>query len=229
VNEAFKSVDRSALPIGGNGDIEFPSDWKEKTKRRLQTIELTSAEKKIVESLNKPVTVNWNGKPLDEAIQELSDTLDQKLFLDKKSIDDLGIDLRTPFSLQANGVSAKTVLRQVLASKGLTFVVKDQVIQVMDTERAKNTLVTRVYYLGDVVRGTGPFGQIQWGPFLNFQQTVANADALVKSITSSIDPLSWKEKGGPCSITFHYPSMSIIVRASAEVHASLGATLAGGR
>ncbi|HVL11952.1 MAG TPA: hypothetical protein VM529_05275, partial [Gemmata sp.] len=47
VNEAFKSVDRSALPIGGNGDIEFPSDWKEKTKRRLQTIELTSAEKKI--------------------------------------------------------------------------------------------------------------------------------------------------------------------------------------
>jgi hypothetical protein len=229
VNEAFKAVDRAALPIGGNGDIEFPKDWKEKTERRLQKVQLTAAEKKIIESLNKPVTVNWNGKPLDEAMQELSNTLDQKLFLDEKSINDLGIDLRKPFSLQANGVSAKTVLRQVLASQGLTFVVKDQVIQIVDVERAKNMLVTRVYYLGDVVRGVGPFGGLEWGPFVNHQQTMSNVETIMKAITSSIDPLSWKEKGGPASVTFDYPSMSIIVRASAEVHFSLGATLAGGR
>src|SRR5207253_8092286 len=139
----------------------------------------TAEEKKIIEALNKPVTVNWNGKPLDEAMQELSNMLDQKLFLDKKSVDDLGIDLRKPFTLQANGVSAKTVLRQVLASQGLTFVVKDQVIQVVDTERAKNMLVTRVYYLGDLVRGTGPFGGIEWGPFANFQQTMANVETIM--------------------------------------------------
>ena len=144
-------------------------------------------------------------------------------------VQDLGIDLQKPFTLSANGVSARTVLRQVLASQGLTFVIKDQVIQVVDTERAKNMLVTRVYYLGDVVRGTGPFGGLEWGPLANFQQTVANVDAIMKAITASIDPLSWKEKGGPASITFHYPSMSIIVRASAEVHASLGSKIGGGR
>jgi hypothetical protein len=229
INEAMKAVDRAALPIGGNGDIEFPADWKEKTERRLTRVNLTATEKKIIESLNKPVTVNWNGKPLQEALQELSNLLDQKLFLDEKSIEDLGVNLQKPFTLQANGVSARTVLRQVLASQGLTFVLKDQVIQVMDTERAKHLLVTRVYYLGDIVRGTGPFGGLEWGPLANFQQTLANVDTIMKAITSSVDPLSWKEKGGPASITFDYPSMSIIVRASAEVHATLGATLAGGR
>jgi hypothetical protein len=229
---AMRRVDESATPIGGkNGDIEFPDakKWKELTERRKQTVELTAEEKKIITSLNKAVTVNWSGKPLDEALQELSNTLDLKLFIDEKSITELGIDLQKPVTLQANLVSAKTVLRQVLASQGLTYIVKDQVIQVMDTERAKNMLVTRVYYLGDVIRGTGPFGGLEWGPLANFQQTIANAETIVKSITTSIDPLSWRERGGPCTITFHYPSMSIVVRASAEIHASLGATLAGGK
>jgi hypothetical protein len=228
---AMRHADKATLPIGGpHGDIEFPADWKEKTARRLQKVELTAEEKKIIEALDKPVTVNWNGKPLDEAMQELSNLLDQKLFIDKKSVEDLGIDLRKPFTLQANGVSARTVLRQVLASQGLTFVIKDQVIQVVDVERAKNMLVTRVYYLGDVVQGVGPFGDAtKWGPFLDFQQTMANVEGIIKTITSSIDPLSWKEKGGPSSITFHPPSMSIIVRASAEVHATLGSKMGGGR
>jgi hypothetical protein len=229
ITKVLTSVDKASLPPGGNGDIEFPPDWIELTDRRKDRPKLTPEEKKIVESLNKPVTVDWNNRPLDEALQDLSDKLGQKLFLDKKSVDDLGIDLRKPVSLQTNGVSAKTVLRQTLASQGLTFVVKDQVIQVVDVEKARNMLSTKVYYLGDLVQGTGPFGEAKWGPFLNMQQTQANVDAIIKSITGSIDPLCWKQNGGPCSITFHFPSMSIIVRASAEVHSSLGSTFGGGK
>jgi hypothetical protein len=226
---AMRKVDESTLPP--KYDVEFPKDWPELTERRKkgQELKLTDQEKKIIESLNKPVSLAWNNRPFDEALQDLSDSLGQKLFLDKKSVEDLGIDLRKPMSLQANGVSARTVLRQTLAAQGLTFVVKDQVIQVVDVEKAKSMLVTRVYYLGDLVQGTGLFGEAKWGPFLNMQQTQANVDAIIKSITSSIDPLSWKERGGPCSITFHAPSMSIIVRASAEVQASLGATFGGGK
>ncbi|MBA4063703.1 MAG: hypothetical protein C0501_08320 [Isosphaera sp.] len=223
---ALNDVMRSSLPA--KGDIEFPADWKEKTKRRLKGVELTDAEKKLVEALNKPVTVDWNNRPLDEALQELSNVLDQKLFLDKQSLDALGTDLRKGVTVQANGVAARTVLRQVLAANGLTFVVKDQVLQVVDVEKARNMLTTRVYYLGDLVTGVGPFaGSLTWGPFLDFQQTAANVDTIIKAITSSIDPLSWKDKGGPNSITFHVPSMSLIVRASTEVHASLGSKLGG--
>jgi hypothetical protein len=109
-------------------------------------------------------------------------------------------------------------------------VVKDEAIQVVTVEKARDMLVTRVYYLGDLVQSTGPFGGApQWGTFLDFQQTMANVDTIVKSITASIDPLSWKERGGPGTVTFHYPSMSIIVRASAEVHASLGSKMGAGR
>jgi len=223
---AMNDVMKSSLPA--LGDVEFPKDWKEKTARRMKGSELTEQEKKIIESLNKPVKFDWNNRPLDEALQDLSNTLDQKLFIDKKSIDDLGIDMRKPVSLQANGVASRTVLRQLLASQGLTFVIKDQVLQVVDVEKAKNMLVTRVYYLGDVVQGVGPFaGSLTWGPLVDFQQTMQNVDAIMKSIKTSVDPLSWKENGGPASVTFHFPSMSIIVRASAEVHAALGTSMGG--
>lgn len=225
---ALRDVDRSALPAAG--DIEFPPDWKEKTKRRATELKLTDREKRILESLNKPISVNWNGKMLEEALQELSTAMDQNLFLDKKALSDLGIDLQKPVTLQANAVSTRIVLRQLLAAQGLTYIVKDESIQVTDVQKARDMLVTRVYYLGDIVQGVGPFGGApQWGTFLDFQQTMANVDTIIKAITSSIDPLCWREKGGPCTITFHYPSMSIIVRASSEVHATLGASMGGKR
>jgi len=225
---AFGHVDRSALPA--IGDVEFPKDWKEKTARRMQGVQLSAKEKKIIEALDRPITVNWNNMMMEEVLQELSTKMDQNLFIDKKSLTDLGIELNKPTSLQANGVSTRTVLRQVLAAQGLTFVVKDEAIQVVTVEKARDMLVTRVYYLGDLVQSTGPFGGApQWGPFLDFQQTMANVEVIMKSITKSIDPLSWKENGGAGTVTFHYPSMSIIVRASAEVHASLGAKMGGSR
>jgi hypothetical protein len=90
-------------------------------------------------------------------------------------------------------------------------------------EKARDMLTTRVYYLGDVVQGVGPFGGgAAWGPFLDFQQTMANAQLIVDAIQDSVDPLSWKKRGGPATVTFHFPTMSLIVRASSEVHASLG-------
>jgi hypothetical protein len=228
VTIALRDVDRSGLP--SIMDVEFPKDWKEKTERRLKGVQLSAKERKIIEALDKPITVNWNGMMLEESLQELSTKMDQNLFIDKKSLSDLGIELNKPTSLQANGVSTRTVLRQILAAQGLTFVVKDEAIQVVTVDKARDMLVTRVYYLGDLVQSTGPFGGApQWGTFLDFQQTMANVETIVKSITASIDPLSWKERGGPGTVTFHYPSMSIIVRASAEVHATLGSKMGAGR
>ena len=138
---AMRSVDTSALPP--IGDIEFPKDWKEKTKRRSTEVKLTAHEKKIIEALDKPISVNWNGKMLEEALQELSTQMDQNLFIDKKSLSDLGIDLQKPITLQANTLSTRTVLRQLLAAQGLTFVVKDESIQVVTVEKARDMLVTR--------------------------------------------------------------------------------------
>lgn len=222
------ALQRSAIPPAG--DIEFPKDWKERTKNRTSEMKLTDKEKKIIEALDKPITLSARDKPIEYFLQELSTAMDQPLLVDERSLRQLDIDLKKAATLDARGVSARTALRQVLAAQGLTFVIKSETIQIMTVESARETLATRAYYLGDVVQGVGPFGGgATWGPFLDFQQTMANATLLVDTIQDSIDPLSWKKRGGPGTITFHFPSMSIIVRASSEVHAALGSKLGGGK
>ena len=210
------------------GDIEFPKDWKERTKNRTTEMKFTDKEKKIIEALDKPITIIGKDKPLDYLLQEISTAMDQPLLIDERSLKGLDIDLKKVGNLDARGVSARTALRQVLASQGLTYVIKSETIQVMAVEMAREMLTTRVYYLGDVVQGVGPFGGgATWGPFLDYQQTMSNVTIITDAIQDSIDPLSWKKRGGPGSVTFHFPSMSLIVRASTEVHASLGSKLGG--
>src|SRR5437764_2245052 len=112
---------------------------------------LTKKYKKHIEALDKPVTISANDKPLDYVLQELSTAMDQKLFIDERSLIDLGIDLKKLSSLEARGISARNALRSVLAAQGLTFVIKGELIQVLTVEKAREALATRAYYLGDIV------------------------------------------------------------------------------
>lgn len=230
INATFFAVDKSSIPLGDR-DVEFPKDWDRIKKRTsVNEMKMTDKEKKIIEALDKPVTLSGKDKPLDYFLQEISTAMDQPLLVDERSLRQLDIDLKKAATLEARGVSARTALRQVLAAQGLTFVVRSETIQIMTVESARETLATRAYYLGDVVQGVGPFGGgATWGPFLDYQQTMANVTVLMDAIQDSVDPLSWKKKGGPGTITFHFPSMSIIVRASSEVHAALGSKLGGGK
>jgi hypothetical protein len=219
---AMNSAAQSALPP--KGDVEFPKNWHELSKRRLnQELKLGPDEEAILKALETHVKKELRDAPFEETVQQLSNLIDKPIYLDKKSLEEAGLDLRKPVTMPGN-VSARTALRAVLQSQGLTFIVKDKVIQVVTLEKAQQSLVTRAYYLGDVISLTGkPFsGAVTWGPIADAQQTAHNAQFIIDAITQSVDPLTWKPKGGPSTVVFHYPSLSLIVRAPAEVHATLG-------
>ncbi len=224
---AMNDVQRSALPA--KGDIEFPKDWVEKTKRRhdLFEVKLSPEEESILQALDKKIGQGLRDAPFEETVQQLANVIDKPIYLDKKSLEDAGVDLRRAVTMPG-GVTARTALRAVLQSQGLTYIIKDKVIQVVTLERAKETLVTRAYYLGDVIALAGPFaGSVTWGPLMDYQQTLQNAKLIIDSITASVDPEIWNTPThrGFASIIFHAPSLSIIVRAPAEVHAALGSKL----
>ena len=215
-----------ASSIPANGDVEFPANWKQLTAKRSSEVKLTEKEKQLISALDRAVTISVKDQPLEYALQELSTAMNEKLLVDEKSLRDLDLDLKKLVSVNARGLSARTALRQLLSANGLTFVVREEMIQIVTVERSRDLLTTRVYYLGDLIQGLGPTGgALQWGPFLDFQQTQANAKVLIDSIQASVDPLAWQGKGGSGTVTFHAPSMSLIVRASNEVHASLGSRL----
>jgi hypothetical protein len=219
---ALRDIDRSAVPP--SGDIEFPKDWKEKTAKRKAANALTAAEIKLLRTLDTPIDVKFKASKLQDVVDYLSTLTGQTILLDKNALEEAQVTYETPINFAPRGpMATRTVLRATLSSVGLTYVVQGDMIQVTTPSRAKDTMVTKTYYLGDLVLGLGLVGggAAQYGVGLDQAQLAQNVGGVVEMIKSTIDPQSWDGKGGAGMIGFNIPTMSLIVRQSAEVHAMI--------
>lgn len=218
---AMNDVQRSAIPA--SGDIEYPADFIKRGKelRERNAPKLTAEEKKLLQSLDTAIKGGLKDAPFQEAVQLLSTAIDQKIYVDSKSLEARGVNLDDKVDVPG-GVTARSALRVMLQSKGLTFVLRDNIIQVVTVEDAKKQCVARAYDVRDLVSGGVVVGNIgAWGNLLDYQASAANAQIIIDAIKKSVEPAAWDSNGGVGSVVFHYGTMSLIVRAPSEVHADL--------
>jgi hypothetical protein len=218
----FQDVNRSAmLPIG---DIEFPKDWAEKTKRRkAQQNPMTEKEKAILNALNKPITLDVKDAKFEEVLDELQRLLGQTIQVDEKALEAAMIKYETPVTVRAKRpISARTVLRQLLAPLDLTYVVKDETIFITTKEQARQMATVRTYYIGDLLAGLN----VGLPPDITQLQMAQYVSYLIDIIQHTVDPDSWAANGrdGIGTIAFDPISMSLVVKQSAEVHFMLGSS-----
>jgi hypothetical protein len=223
----LRSVDKSSMPP--SGDIEFDKEYWRKvvSKRKPATGNLTPKEEALLKALGSPIRVNFKESRFQDVIETLSTMLGQPIFVDKESMDIAQISYDTQVSLPLKGtpVAARTILRKVLHDLGLTYVVKDEVIQVVTAEKAKNMLTTRAYPISDLVSG-GLFG-MYFGPAVQAAEMRRTAKMIMDMVTSTVDPPSWQvnNRDGLGTIAFEPSTMSLIIKNSAEVHSMLGGAL----
>ena len=241
----FRAIDKSAtLP---KGDVDFPSDWKDRTKGRTTTVPLTAKERSILQALNSTIAVNFRNSKLEDVIEYLQTYTGQAILLDREGMKDAEVSYETALTLNVKGVTVRTVLRKILADLGLTYVIKDETIQVTSAQRARDMTIVRRYYIGDLLAGMSALGNpaapqggyvnpvivpggIQYfggvpfvlNPQLQALHNMENVKQLIDLIQSSVDPQSWQANGGSGTIAFHAPSMSLVIKQTAEVHAMLG-------
>jgi hypothetical protein len=214
-----RELDKSSIPEVN--DYVLPSDWVEKSKRRSPALQLTKVERAILEALNKPVSVDFEGQTFDEVIRYLEKSMGQPIIVPKAAMDEAQITSETPVRLKTERVSMRTVLKKILGEVGLTYIIKDQTIQVTTQRGARETLTTRTYYVGDIVAVV----DLRWGPVVNQFQMIENVNRLMTMVSQSVDPLSWDINGGAGRIWFDPVTMSIVVRQTAEVHMMMGVGL----
>jgi hypothetical protein len=230
---AFADIDRSATPSGV--DVEFPKDWVEKTRNRSTAVKLTEKEKEILRALKTPITVTFKNSRLQTVLDYFATVSGQSIVLDEQALRDVEASYDTPITLSVKGVSLRFTLRKVLADIGMTYVIKEETIQATSAARAKEMMVVRGYYIGDLLAGMAALnGNVLPNPFAPFDpQTTARAQTqaaeimksvkeLMEMIETSVDTHSWQHNGGAGSISFNAPTMSLIIKQSAEVHALLG-------
>jgi len=223
------ALDLSKQSVMPKGDIEYDAKrFKEITE--LRKTKLDPAMKSMLTALKTPVEFDLKNMTLLQALKEVSATLKQPITLDKQTMTESGVDASTAVDYQTPGaISGRTALKSLLASYNLTYIVKEGRILVVTREKAAQTMETRVYYMGDLVVGTGaiPGGAIRLGTAYDQLQAQQNVAEIINMVKNSVDPNSWKGAGsdGKGEITYHAPSGALVVKASAEVHGMLAGTL----
>lgn len=215
----MREVDKSSIPEVR--DYVLPPDWAEKSKRRSPSMQLTKAERAILEALSKPISTDFDGEKFDEVINFLGKAIGHPIIVPKAAMDEAQITSETPVKLKVDRVSTRTVLRKLLSEVGLAYIIKDGTIQVTTIRGARETLTTRTYYVGDLVAVV----DVRFGPVFNQFQMIENVNRILALITQTVDPLSWEVNGGAGKLAFDPLTMSIIVRQTAEIHMMLGVGL----
>jgi hypothetical protein len=217
-NAALNDVARSSIPIVG--DIQYPSKekWDKLTKDRKKYLEIpmTETERKIVEALNTVITTPTDIKDItfEKFLEDMQKQLGQTILVNKGAMKDLDISYERTFSVSLpKNITRRSLLRTALAELGLTYVVRNEIIEVMDVERAKNCMTVRTIPLGDLLYFGNP------PPVQNNGNNAgkSSVDLLIEMIQDQIEPLSWQKYNGPGSITYYAPQNVLIVRNSAEV------------
>ncbi len=231
---AFREIEAAGIPIVG--DMVFPDDWAEKTKRRSASARMSEKERAIIKALGSSMSMTMEGEQLKYFLDAMEKQLGIPLVIDKQALETAGIGLDTPISIRAKNWSARSVLRKVFSDLGIAYIIRSEEVMVTTQETARETMITRSYYIGDLLPIFGnnniaglnnpymdPFTRMNMAAAsqVQFAQTLTG---IIDSIKSQVDPNSWAPNGQG-SIVFEPLSMSLIVKQTAEVHFMLGSTL----
>ncbi|HEX4589016.1 MAG TPA: hypothetical protein VH120_03745, partial [Gemmataceae bacterium] len=215
---AMREVDKSAMPAVR--DMEFPAFWRKLSDERLKRYGMSPEDKAILETLSAPIKVEFKSTRIQDVMDYMSKQMKRTIVLDKNALEEAQVNYDTPISCSfATPVTSRTVLRAILNNVNLTYVIRDGVFHVTSRERAKDLMVTRTSYIGDLVTGLGMVtSPPQVGHPQDQAQLAQNVQVIIDMITQSVDPSSWKGQGGFGVVGYNIPTQSLIVRQSAEVH-----------
>ena len=133
-------------------------------------------------------------------------------YLDVRALDNVGIGVDTPITFRQHGISLRDGLRLVLDSLELSWMPRNGRLVITTPEEEEYRLITKVYDVRNLIELVpvqigGGFG----GGSTSYAYQY-DFDSLMDTISSTIEPDSWEDVGGPASIEPYYTRrMRVIV------------------
>jgi len=163
-------VEKAHVPFSDEPPITYPDPqvWEELTLRRKKyaSIDLAKrggAEEAIFDALDDTTTLEFIETPLQDVVDYLKDLHGIEIQIDHRALEDVGIGSDTPITRNLKGITLRSALRLMLKEMDLTYVVRDEVLQITTPEEAESELTTKVYPVADLVlpinsgAGANPF------------------------------------------------------------------------
>jgi hypothetical protein len=174
----------------------------------------TDKEREIEGRLQTKVSVHFTDMPLREVIDDIRAWNGINIYIDEPALIEEGIRLDHPISVKLENVALKSALNLILRNAHLTYVIKDEVLQITTATQACGKLMAVVYPVADLVRHA------------HGKAKKSEAVTLIQLICRTVAPQSWSEMGGTGTIDYHAASRSLVVNHTPEVQDQVADLLA---
>lgn len=169
------------------------------------------ARERIERALSEVGSISYVDKPLSELVDDLSQQTGLSIIVRRKALEEAAVDYDKPITAKIHGASYRSMLRLILSEHDLTWLIRDEVLLITTAEDAESDLETRLYPVLDLVALEGN----------NVDEAARGEhdyDTLIESITTTVEPDSWEEVGGPGTIADFPNSAALVVTQTQEIH-----------
>ena len=194
----------------------YPSVWQELVERRRVSStprqyqrpdQRPESEWQIFRQLETPVTLDMDTNvPLEKALNMLCGAVDIVPYLDRAALQEADISpdamVRLPL-VKASPFGG--VLNMVLDPLGLTWVVRNEMLNITTKKQARGDTFIRSYYVGDII-----------------PETISGV-TIQDTIMSVAAPQTWYD--GDKLMRFHHATQSLVIRQTEDVHAQIESLL----
>lgn len=178
------------------------------------------AVQKIEEVLGKPLHAAglvFSEKPLNDLIEELRNEYKIPILLDTRALEDAGIDVDVPVSINLQGVSLRAGLRHLLREQQLTYVIRDEALVITSKQNAEDEPITCIYDVHNLVVREQPSEESSKASSTG-TYVICDYDPLVAAITECIARDTWQENGGGRANIRPIGDDLIVVSQTRDVH-----------
>ena len=173
-NDALYQVELSHIPFPDDPPIEYPpaEEWGPLSERRKAQYskfdlgETGPAERRISSALQNNLTspLQYEETPLGEVIAIIREDYNIPIQFDRQALQDETVDeTADTVSIDVSNISLRSALRLMLKELNLTYVIDNEVLMITSKDKAEETLVTKVYPVGDLVMPINSMGGMMGG------------------------------------------------------------------
>jgi len=152
-------VDVASIPFDTSRTMEFPpfTEWQQITERSRRLLERRGGQRteqdiQIEQKLRTPVSLDFQDEPLSSVLGYLAQLADVNLYLDPHGLAQEAITSDTPVTIHLRQeIMLKSALNLILEPLRLSYVIKDEVLQITSEQRREGEVITVTYPVADLV------------------------------------------------------------------------------
>jgi hypothetical protein len=133
---------------------------------------------------------------LEDAVLQLSQQHSIPMVIDGRALEDVGLTTDVPVSIALHNVTLRSLLRLMLRQLELTYMIKDEVLQITTTEAAEKNMTVEMYRVPEML--------------------TEESDKLLEAVTASVHPDAWSQLGGACQASVI--GNVLVIAATENVH-----------